>query len=100
MIDDMHSNVCCGVFKEAWQKVKGVKGSFWGGATLVSLVAFGGMGMLGLLFLMIQIVHIPQFIALFKANPAFFMDPTFVLPASIAASLALYHIAQALFEMF
>lgn len=100
MTDDTHSNVCCGVFKEAWQKVKGVKGSFWGGATLVSLVAFGGMGMLGLLFLMVQVIHLPQFIALFKANPAFYMDPAFVLPASITISLMLYHIAQALFEMF
>ena len=54
MNDVAHSNVCCGVFKEAWQKVKGVKGSYWGSATLISLVVFGGFGMLGLMFLMLQ----------------------------------------------
>ena len=100
MNDVAHSNVCCGVFKEAWQKVKGVKGSYWGSATLISLVVFGGFGMLGLMFLMLQVAHLPHFIALFKQTPAFFMDPNFVLPASIVVSLVFYHIAQFLFKIF
>lgn len=100
MNDVAHSNVCCGVFKEAWQKVKGVKGSYWGSATLISLVVIGGFSVLGLMFLMLQVVHLPHFIALFKENPAFFIDPNFVLPASVIASVMLYHIALFLYKIF
>lgn len=99
MSDISHKHASC-VFKEAWKKVKGIKRHFWASVILFTIIGLGGFCVLGLILVAGQTIYMPNLLGIFYADPAFFMNPTFIVPASMLGYFLVYHAAQALFEMF
>lgn len=90
----------CGVFKEAWHKVKGLKRHFWGGSLLVILMGLGGFTFFGALLFISQAIFVPNFAVLLQANPDFMLDPSIAVPVSMIVIMFIYHLVVALYEMF
>lgn len=99
-MNNISSKHCCGIFKEAWQKLKGMKQSFWGGALLVILVTTGGVSVLTSLLFLSKLAFAPHLMQHFQMHPEFLLGTLFAIPTGLAVSLVVYHIAQALLEAF
>lgn len=87
----------CRVFKEAWRKVKGMKGPFWGGAGLTVLIGVAGMLLLAVFLVFGRIVYPSSDVTgdLFS-----FLKNLMLYPAGLIALLFIYHLGRALCEMF
>lgn len=96
----MSGEACCGVFKEAWKKLKGMKRYFWSSVMLFTMTGLGGFCILGLIIMAGQVIYMPGLLQLVFADPAALLTPMLVIPTAMWGFLLLYHLAQALFEMF
>lgn len=98
MNDVSHNRVSC-VFKEAWQKVKGMKRHFWASVILFTIIGLGGFSLIGLILVVGKIIYMPHLISVFYTNPTFFMSSSFVIPVGMIGFVMAYHLGLAIYEM-
>ena len=96
----MSGTGCCSVFKEAWEKLKGMKRYFWSSVMLFTMTGLGGFCLLGLIVMIGQVTFMPGLLQLIFSDPAALLTPMLVVPAAMWGFLLIYHLAQACFEMF
>jgi len=96
-MNDTTNHRACGLFKEAWKKVDGMKRPFWGGVALIFLIFIAGSAFIALFFYVIS--HI-----IFTENFSQFMHPfQNITPAISIKSIVLgffYYLTHGLFNMF
>ena len=59
-----------------------------------------GIAILTGLFVFASTLTMPEFLTLWKINPEFYNDPNFAIPVGLVIIVGVYHLLQALLEMF
>lgn len=93
-------NNACRIFKEAWQKVSGMKSAVWGAIVLMMLIGVAGYAILGIILAAGQVIYSPTLIQTMHDDAWFFLKPGVTAASGLIALIILYNIGQFVFEFF